>query len=127
MRYPKASRLLHRRDYERLMRHGRRRAGKWIQIEYRTFSSDPPFQAKLGITVTKKYGKAHDRNRFKRLIREAFRALPSTWTASFEFVVRPRGKHPLSTTPLSWQDLLADLKGLLIENGLLQDPLKTQS
>jgi len=33
----------------------------------------PPRPTRLGITVTKKVGKAHERNRIKRLVREVFR------------------------------------------------------
>lgn len=46
--------------------------------------------AKLGITVTKKYGKAHERNRFKRLVRESFRLLLSRIPAELEIHIRPR-------------------------------------
>lgn len=127
MRYRKASRLLHRRDFERLMRQGRRRAGQWLQIEYREIGGDLPPCAKLGITVTKKYGKAHDRNRFKRLVRESFRALPQSWTKAYEIVVRPRGKHPLSNVPLRCQDILDDLKGVLQANGLIAHPSHPES
>lgn len=41
-----------------------------IVIHYRFSRAAIP---RLGITVSKKHGKAHDRNRFKRVVREAFR------------------------------------------------------
>jgi ribonuclease P protein component len=42
-------------------------------IKFEIASSNHPF-TKLGITVSRKYGNAVCRNRFKRLVREAFRA-----------------------------------------------------
>lgn len=96
-------------------------------IEYRALPHLPAGSVKLGITVTKKYGKAHDRNRFKRMVREAFRALPPDWAFSCEFVVRPKGSVALVEKPLSCQDVYNDLKGLLFANGLIKPTGATES
>lgn len=44
--------------------------------------------ARLGITVTKKFGKANVRNRFKRLVRECFRLSAAKLTAGIDLHVR---------------------------------------
>lgn len=62
-------------------------AGKYLVLDYYKGSSLCP---RLGITVTKKYGKAHDRNRFKRLVREAFRKTQNLLPEDLEINVRPR-------------------------------------
>lgn len=53
-----------------MINHSKRFVGKWIILDVRNNRMN---QIRLGITVTKKFGKAHQRNRFKRLMREAFR------------------------------------------------------
>lgn len=40
------------------------------------YKKNPFNQTRIGLSVTKKLGKAHDRNRLKRLIREYFRNSP---------------------------------------------------
>lgn len=126
-RFPKSSRILRRNEFERILRQGKRRSGKWLVIEYRVLPHLPVAKAKLGITVTKKYGKAHDRNRFKRLVRESFRALPPDWLVACEIVVRPRGAVALVEKPLSCQDVYNDLKELLIAHGLFKPSGETKS
>lgn len=45
---------------------------------------------RLGVTIPRKTGNAVVRNRWKRLIREAYRRLQHELPAGFDFVVRPR-------------------------------------
>ncbi|MDF2550706.1 MAG: rnpA [Chlamydiales bacterium] len=47
-------------------------------------------QAKLGLTVSRRYGKAHERNRFKRQMREIFRHLKERLPPGLEVNIRPR-------------------------------------
>lgn len=54
---------------------------------YLTEMSFPP---RLGITITKKWGKAHDRNRFKRVTREAFRKIYPTLPKGLIINVHPK-------------------------------------
>lgn len=100
--FPKSSRLLKRRDFERVSRTGSRKAGRWLFLEV-----SPSSKSHLGITVTRKYGKAHERNRFKRLVREAFRH--AQFPKPLDLIVRPRGKSLL----LKMEDILFDLQNLI--------------
>lgn len=61
--------------------------GKWVRV-----SVSPPLssQSRLGIVVTKRYGSAPQRNRFKRLVREAFRTARLDFGCIVDVVVRPR-------------------------------------
>ncbi|PCI78600.1 ribonuclease P protein component [Candidatus Aerophobetes bacterium] len=57
---------------------------------------------KLGITVKKKWGKAHDRNRFKRIVREAYRHVRPHIDTNIHIVVQPtEGFHLLSSTQVT--------------------------
>jgi ribonuclease P protein component len=86
-KFTKSSRLLRRSEYKRLYHSSTTIAGKYLVLDYCKGTSLCP---RLGITVTKKYGKSHDRNRFKRLVREAFRKTQSALPEDLEINVRPR-------------------------------------
>ncbi|MEO6655981.1 MAG: ribonuclease P protein component [Pyrinomonadaceae bacterium] len=68
---PKEARLLKRADFLRVYEHGKRFEGRFMTVFILPASGD---KHRVGITATKKaIGKAHDRNRAKRLLRESFR------------------------------------------------------
>jgi ribonuclease P protein component len=62
---------LRRADFLRVTRLGRRVATRWFLVF--VAPRDEGGQARLGITVTRRVGKAVRRNRIKRLVREWFR------------------------------------------------------
>lgn len=70
LKFPPSARLRKRTDFLSVQRSKERFSGHFLQMDYRSGATSA---ARLGITVSKRYGKAHDRNRFKRLVREAFR------------------------------------------------------
>ncbi len=70
-RLPKESRLLKRADFLRVYENGTRFEGRFMTVFILPARADIH---RVGITATKKaIGKAHDRNRAKRLLRESFR------------------------------------------------------
>ncbi|MGE3954910.1 MAG: ribonuclease P protein component [Parachlamydiales bacterium] len=82
--FPKEKRLLTGRDFK-AVRKGKSLVGKTLILEVVPSAAGG---SRLGLAVSKRYGKACKRNRFKRLCREAFRhlSLPSP----LDIVVRPR-------------------------------------
>jgi len=91
--YPKSARLLQRSEFVTLMHKGRSFTGQYVVIQWRRGATTG---IRLGVTISKKFGKAHERNRFKRLVREAFRLLIKP-NLSIDLNVRPRKQFPLLT------------------------------
>ncbi len=44
---------------------------------------------RMGVVVGRRFGKAVQRNHFKRLVREAFRLNQRLWPAGYDIIVRP--------------------------------------
>ncbi len=84
--------LRKRADFRRVHQQGRRKSDGLLQV--RVAAQPPDTTAggliRLGILVTKKYGSAVERNRFKRLVRAAIRALGPDLTPGWDILVLPR-------------------------------------
>ena len=104
--YPKALRLRTRRDFQRMAHKSRRHVGNLLIIDSRENHTQ---RTRLGITVTKRYGKSHVRNRFKRIVREAFRQCHGQLKQGMDLNVRPRTAANNAKT----QDVLVELIRLL--------------
>ena len=107
MKFPKAARLRKRRQFLKIAREGRRLTGRVVTVQY--IQRETTLQPQLGITVTKKYGKAHDRNRFKRIVREAFRECLRDLPEGMQIHILPR---PTSQGAKK-QDIVLDLRQLV--------------
>lgn len=103
-RFSKAARLRFRREFERVGRQGVRLFGRNIVVEALSVSDS---RLKLGVTVTKKFGKAHTRNRFKRCVREAFRLSMPFLPKGLLINVRPKSKDFIPTTQVIKEELKA--------------------
>jgi ribonuclease P protein component len=105
-RYPKAARLRTRRQYQRIAQQPTRHIGHWIVVESR--ESKHPL-TRLGVTVSRHYGNAVSRNRFKRIVREAFRLCCQELQSGVDINVKPGHVAYEAQMP----DILAELKNLL--------------
>jgi ribonuclease P protein component len=89
---PGRARLSRSADFDRVFRHGRSHAGRELVLYVFPRGEDAP--PRLGLSVSRKVGGAVERNRVKRLLREAFvsegRRLPEGTDAVV--VARPGAK-----------------------------------
>nr|WP_296751138.1 ribonuclease P protein component [Thioalkalivibrio sp.] len=71
--FPRSGRLLAGREYQRVFARARRIPGGRFMVLYRKQEPDGP-AARLGLAISKKHARRSvDRNRIKRVAREAFR------------------------------------------------------
>jgi ribonuclease P protein component len=84
--FPKAYRFRKKRDFQALKTGSHRFVGKCICIDFKHSITE---FSRLGITASGRYGNSCERNRFKRLAREAFRKTRSEFSP-FELHIIPR-------------------------------------
>nr|CRH07616.1 Ribonuclease P protein component [Candidatus Magnetococcus massalia] len=87
--FPKTARLLAPRDFRRVLAARRRKDGRLFVLYSCTGSGQSP---RIGLTVSRKVGKAHERNRIKRIAREVFRLHRGYLVTDRDFVLiaKPR-------------------------------------
>jgi|HubBroStandDraft_4_1064222.scaffolds.fasta_scaffold133719_1 ribonuclease P protein component len=111
-KFPKSARLLSSADYKHVRKNSIRLFGEQVSIDVHRGKRA---SVKLGITVSRKFGKAHLRNRFKRTVREAFREIYLSLPQGLELNISPRRQDIYS----SKQEILVDLKNLLCPHRII--------
>lgn len=94
LEFPKSRRLKTRDEFRRIKKYGKRITGRVVVFD--VLSEKFPYR-RLGLTVSKRFGNALFRNRFKRLIREAFRLTQYQLPPGLILHVTPRPETPMPT------------------------------
>ncbi|CDZ80371.1 Ribonuclease P protein component [Candidatus Rubidus massiliensis] len=85
--FPKGARIKQRHQFKRLSSQAKYFVAKHIIIDY--LQNSLPY-CRLGITVTRRFGKAHERNAFKRKVRECFRKSLDCKNFNYDFNIKPK-------------------------------------
>jgi len=103
-RYSPSDRVRKRSEYLRIQQAGHRVVSPGFVFMLQR--SVPSLAPRLGITASRRVGNAVARNRAKRLVREAFRAVRGTWPQGVDVVVIVRqalGNMSLGDVVAQWQ------------------------
>jgi ribonuclease P protein component len=102
---PRTERLRSPRDFQRVFARRCSARDEWLVVSAET--NMLPYN-RLGLSVGRKWGKAHQRNRIRRLYREAFRLTKAALPTGLDLILVPR-----KTQGVSLQALLASLPPLI--------------
>ena len=78
-------------DFQRLFQKGNRAFSPSLTLLY-----VPAEKMRMGISVGKKHGKSVQRNRVKRLVREAFRLNQDKMQGTYSFIILPKANKEYS-------------------------------
>lgn len=106
-RFTKAERLTKKKEFERVFSEGK--VFKDTKIVFYIIANDYQY-SRIGLVVSKKVGNAVQRNRVKRLLREAYRLNKHLLTVNVDIIAIPR--RPF-TSNLKLPDIENEFKKLL--------------
>lgn len=96
--FPKTIRLLSRGDFRRVYERRCWQGDDILKLAGQLSDREHP---RLGLAVSRQVGNAVVRNRWKRLIREAFRLTRQELPAGIDFIVVPRGVAEPELKPIA--------------------------
>ena len=93
-----------RAEFSRVKNTGQAKAGRWVIL---STLADPSIDSlHTGFITTKRCGKAHDRNRVKRLLREVFRRSRALMPVGVDIVAVARSEQTCPTLDETRAELL---------------------
>lgn len=104
-------------DFDRVYRSGKSHANRLLVVH--TFPRGDEEPSRLGLSVSRKVGGSVDRNRVKRLIREAFDEQAERLEPGFDVVVVARGNQEEGLWDKGLPAVSAHLHDLLADAGVL--------
>lgn len=110
-------------EFARVFRQGKRRPGKYLALHYRR--NGLPYN-RVGFTTVKHYGKAYERNRMRRLLREAYRHLAPELASGYDIILMGIRKGE----DAGYANILSDLEKALRKEKLLagtEEPRETSA
>ena len=103
-RFDKARKIKRTTDFQLVYRARIRVYNERLTVCCRPTTPNAP--SRLGLSVSKKVGKAFVRNRWKRLLREAFRLYRRELPLGFDFIVIPTRQDKVPSLPVLADDLV---------------------
>jgi ribonuclease P protein component len=110
----KIQRLKKNKDFQEVFKNGQSTANR--QFVVYVLKKEGQAYNRVGLSVSKKLGKAVKRNRIKRLIRESVRALESRFITGVDCVIIARKP----AAELDFHETLSSIKHVLNRAGVLQ-------
>jgi len=117
----KRNRLSRSADFDRVYREGRSHASRHLVVYAFPRTSPPEDGPRLGVSVGRKVGGAVERNRMKRLLREAFWATADGLPDEYDFVLVARPDAGELARERGEEGIAEALQDVLAKAGLAKD------
>lgn len=112
--FPRQERLRLKRDFDRVFREGSVLQNDFFTVIY--VKNEFDFN-RIAIVVKKKLGKAHDRNKIKRWIRESYRTMKPEIAKGYDIVIIPRKALSEALGVIDYHTVKDELESLLKRMG----------
>lgn len=110
-RLPSSARLRRSQDFTRLFALRNSASGDWLVVYGQRNQLE---RSRLGISIGRGFGSAVQRNRWKRLVREAFRLTSEAQPTGWDWIALPRRRGPMDaafpTLALMANDLVRTMR-----------------